>query len=133
MVALVHECVGSIAGKLALSPDGVRQIVAQAMTQLRASEEIVVRLHPADCQLLTAAAKALPVPGRAASYRADSQVVLGGCMIDYPQGTLDARLETQLRQFTDLLLQVRQSASSPQSAAVALQPAASGPQMEKPE
>ncbi|MEO6936644.1 MAG: FliH/SctL family protein [Collimonas sp.] len=112
MVALVHESVCRIAGKLALSQDGVRQHVLQAIRQLRASEQIVLRLHPADCRLLTESASASPFPGREVSYLADSQVSLGGCMIDYPEGTLDARLETQLRQFTDLLLAVRQSTSA---------------------
>ncbi|WP_211473814.1 FliH/SctL family protein [Collimonas humicola] len=123
MVALVHESVCRIAGKLALSPDGVRQIVSQALAQLRASEQIVIRLHPADCLLLTEASKALPLPGREVSYLPDSQVSLGGCLIDYAQGTLDARLETQLRQFTDLLMHVRQSAAMAEAAIVVPQPA----------
>ncbi|HWW08322.1 FliH/SctL family protein [Collimonas sp.] len=133
MVALVHESVCRIAGKLALSPGGVRQIVSQAMAQLRASEQIVIRLHPADCLLLTEASKASPLPGREVSYLPDNQVSLGGCLIDYPQGTLDARLETQLRQFTDLLLHVRQSAAAAEAAIVVPQPAAPDQQVGEPE
>jgi len=41
------------------------------------------------------------------SFEADKRVVLGGCFIDTREGTLDARLETQLAAFTQLLLTVR--------------------------
>jgi flagellar assembly protein FliH len=137
MVALVHESVCRIAGKLAISSDGVRQIVQQAMAQLSASEEIVVRLHPSDYQLLSESMKTSPLPGREPSCLADNQVSAGGCMIDHPQGTLDARLGTQLRQFTDLLLHVHQTASAVQAGPVApqqgKQSAVTGLQTERPE
>jgi flagellar assembly protein FliH len=109
MVALTHESVCSILGSTAVSPDGVRQVVQRAMAQLRSSGQVVIRLHPADYQVFADAASLLP--GRDVSCVSDGQVILGGCVIDYPQGTLDARLETQLRQFTDLLLRIRNSAS----------------------
>ncbi|AMO95581.1 flagellar assembly FliH family protein [Collimonas fungivorans] len=110
MVALAHESVCRILGGTVVSSEGVRQAVKQAMAQLRSSEQIVIRLHPGDYQLIADAAPLLP--GREVSCVSDNQVSLGGCLIDYPQGTLDARLETQLRQFTDLLLRIRQSASA---------------------
>ncbi|WP_175501064.1 FliH/SctL family protein [Collimonas sp. OK412] len=110
MVALTHASVCRIVGSAAVAPDGVRQIVQQAMEQLRSGGQVVIRLHPADYQLFADAASLLP--GREVSCVSDGQVALGGCLIDYPQGTLDARLETQLRQFTDLLLRVRNSAAA---------------------
>ena len=56
-----------------------------------------VHLAPADYQFLLATGTPLADP-RVVQVVADEQIAPGGCVIDMPHGSIDARLETQLAQ-----------------------------------
>ena len=70
----------------------------------RQPAQLRVRLHPHDLALLE--------EGRAGLdprlvLQADSGIDMGGCQIEGPDGTLDARLELQVQQLRATLLAVR--------------------------
>jgi flagellar assembly protein FliH len=79
---------------------------------MREREQLVVRLHPDDVALLKGDAD-----GGALRIDADPAVALGGCMIDGPAGSLDARFETQLEALGAVLKSVRAQRLAGQEAA----------------
>lgn len=122
MVALCFEAVCQISGATAASPDGVRQLVRQAAGRLRAQRVLVLQLHPQDVAMLKADPSASAWLQDDAwpdgvQLVADPQVQLGGAIVRGQQGSVDARLETQLGLLKDLLLQQRRAFA--QAAAVA--------------
>lgn len=72
-------------------------------------DQLVVRVHPQDVALLEQPiADGLLDGAPRMQLKGDAAIELGGCMIDGPRGTLDARLELQVQQLRAALLQVRQ-------------------------
>lgn len=89
---------------------GREQVAAQLkhlLAQARGNTGLTVRLHPDDAALLESGVDGRTGLGPDVAVRADREVVLGGCLIDGPQGRLDLRLETQLDQLRETLLAVR--------------------------
>jgi len=110
MVELVYACVCRIMGQLALTPAGVRTLLAQSLAQLHGATALGVRLHAQDLAALRAdpeAAQLLASLGGAVRWQPDNSVRLGGCVLDGASGSLDARLETQLQALRATLLAVR--------------------------
>jgi len=107
MVALVQETVLRVLGQAFASGDGARLALLQAMKEITSRQSISIRVHPDDFALLKNAPEGSGLEELGVSFEADKRVVLGGCFIDTREGTLDARLETQLAAFTQLLLTVR--------------------------
>lgn len=95
------------------NPAIVQQMVAAALAQVPSHEKLVIRLNPADRVVLeklrndSAGGHAL-LPADAV-LMADPEVRRGGCMIESNIGTLDARLETQLRLIEQALLTDRKA------------------------
>lgn len=110
MLALCFEAVCRMLGEAAAQPGLVRMQLAQAMSRLRSRRLVAVHLHPDDLVALQktqdAAASALP-GGEDVQWIASTEVALGGCILQSPEGGLDARFETQLHALRDLLLQSR--------------------------
>jgi len=78
----------------------ILDIVAQALEGARSENRIVVRVHPDDVAQLKSDSHALvDSVGRPMnlSIIADQDVGRGGCIVKTELGTIDARLETQLR------------------------------------
>ncbi len=68
-------------------------------------ERLVVRVSPRDHELLAAEGlKPKNGDAHAVELLADERVELGGCLIETGGGTLDGRLETQLKRLRDTLL-----------------------------
>lgn len=107
MVALVQEAVLRILGQGFASGEAARLVLDQAMKDMSSRLSISIRVHPDDFALLQNAPEDSGLKMQGVSWEADKRVLLGGCFIDTRDGTLDARLETQLTAFTQLLLQVR--------------------------
>lgn len=107
MVALVQEALLRILGQGFASGEAVRMVLDQAVQDMSSRLSISIRVHPDDFALLQNSAEDSQLKTLGVSWEADPRVVLGGCFIDTRDGTLDARLETQLAAFTQLLLQVR--------------------------
>jgi flagellar biosynthesis/type III secretory pathway protein FliH len=99
-IALAAKMAEKIVGRLvALAPETMAEIAAEALGACRPGPGTVrVRIHPDDLSAVEArrAALAARAPAAAIELVADETVGLHGCVIETPQGRVDARLETQL-------------------------------------
>jgi flagellar assembly protein FliH len=111
-VAVAFEAVCKVLGESAVTADGVRAQVRQAVASTKNKERVVVRLHPADLSALRdAGALNALVPGeKTVTWTADNSIELGGCVVETDGGGLDARLETQLERMRTTLLAARRQA-----------------------
>ncbi|WP_198156088.1 FliH/SctL family protein [Herbaspirillum autotrophicum] len=107
MVALTYEAVCHMLGEAFVSQAGASLAVRQALTQAAGRQSYSVRVHPDDFSLLQDDAALASLKGKGIGWEADQRVKLGGCLIDTPDGTLDARLEVQLQELASVLLKVR--------------------------
>jgi type III secretion protein L len=84
----------------------VTDIVAAALQNARQQEKLTVRVNPADLSLIEEERERFLPSGRAQfiDFVADPRVASGGCLIESEVGTIDARLETQLRVLKRALL-----------------------------
>jgi flagellar biosynthesis/type III secretory pathway protein FliH len=84
---------------VALSPETMADIAGEALAACRPGAGTVrVRVHPDDLPAVEARREALATraPAAALELVADETVGRSGCVIETPQGRVDARLETQL-------------------------------------
>lgn len=81
-------------------------IVSAALRHARQQESLTVRVNPADLPRVQAHRERLDPSGRARfiDLVADPRVGHGGCIIEGESGTVDARLDTQLRVLERALL-----------------------------
>ncbi|MET0622010.1 MAG: type III secretion system stator protein SctL [Pyrinomonadaceae bacterium] len=81
-------------------------IVSAALRHARQQESLTVRVNPADLPRVQAHRERLDPSGRARfiDLVADPRVGPGGCVIEGESGTVDARLDTQLRVLERALL-----------------------------
>ena len=105
LVALSHEIVCRILGAEAAQPARVRSMVTHLLAQHGQRPQLAVHLHPDDLAALMKEREGL----RATSWRwvGDSAVHLGGVVLHSPEGSLDARLETQVAALGDTLRRLR--------------------------
>lgn len=84
----------------------VNDIVAAALQNARQQEKLTVRVNPSDLSLIEEEREKFLPSGRAQfiDFVADPRVSSGGCLIESEVGTIDARLETQLRVLKRALL-----------------------------
>ncbi|MEP6901918.1 MAG: FliH/SctL family protein [Actinomycetota bacterium] len=82
------------------------EIVLNALRHARQQEMLTVRVNTADLSLLNEMRDKINSFGRAQfiDFVADQAVTFGGCIIESSSGTIDARLETQLRILENALL-----------------------------
>lgn len=119
MLALCFEVVCRVLGESAARPEMLRAQLNRAMDSLRHRRLVAVHLHPDDLAALERdhGLAANRPGGKEIQWIADAQVALGGCILQSPEGGLDARLETQLDALRDLLQQTRAAARASLSAA----------------
>ncbi|CAN5695423.1 N/A [soil metagenome] len=84
----------------------VADIVANALQNARQQEKLTVRVNPSDLPIVEKEIENLTRTGRVRfiDFIADPRVSEGGCLIESEVGTIDARLETQLRVLERALL-----------------------------
>ncbi len=84
----------------------VADVVATALQNARQQEKLTVRVNPADLPVVEKEVENLTRTGRVRfmDFVADPRVSEGGCLIESEVGTIDARLETQLRVLERALL-----------------------------
>lgn len=84
----------------------VTDIVAAALQNARQQEKLTVRVNPSDLGLIEEEREKFLPSARAhfIDFVADPRVSSGGCLIESEVGTIDARLETQLRVLERALL-----------------------------
>ena len=99
-VAVAARMAEKIVGRaVALAPEIMAEIAGEALAACRpGSGAVRVRVHPDDLPAVEArrAALAARAPAAALELVADDAVGRHGCVIETPQGRVDARLETQL-------------------------------------
>lgn len=102
MVDIVFTAVCRILGEQGATRAAIQDVVRAAIAATREREQLVVRLHPDDAALLKGDAD-----DGGLRVSADPAVALGGCIVDGPGGSLDARFETQLEALGAALKGVR--------------------------
>ncbi len=112
MVDIVFTAVCRILGEQGATRAAIQDAVRAAIAATREREQLVVRLHPDDAALLKGDAD-----DGALRISADPAVALGGCIVDGPGGSLDARFETQLEALGAALKRVRAQRLAGQEAA----------------
>ena len=108
MVEIAFAAACKVLGQAAFAEDGVRAMVREAMREARSKEGLVLRISPRDYELFYAdPARVRPIIDDAKVEVVADERVSGGCLIETGGGTLDARLEVQLRQLLDTLTRAR--------------------------
>jgi flagellar biosynthesis/type III secretory pathway protein FliH len=99
-VEIVAEALTKIAGPLLSTREAVTGAVVEILRRVREGRELTIRVCHADLPLLQQeeATLARALPGRKFTLVADSRVDLGGCIVESRLGSLDGRLEVQLRE-----------------------------------
>ncbi len=98
------ELVISIAGKVLArefdeNPFAVLPIVKAALAKVKDQDEFTIRVHPEDFEVLLEAKQELQLMvGReqGVNISVDRTLQKGGCVVDTPYGSVDARLDTQM-------------------------------------
>ena len=98
------ELVISIAGKVLArefeeNPFAVLPIVKAALAKVKDQDEFTIRVHPEDFEVLLQAKRELEMMvGReqGVNITVDRTLGKGGCVVDTPYGSVDARLDTQM-------------------------------------
>jgi type III secretion protein L len=100
IAALAIDVARKVLGReLALDPGAVADLAAQAIAAARDRREVVLRVNPADAEVIRAAEGRLAAvltraPGL--QVREDAAVERGGAIVETEAGRVDARVETQL-------------------------------------
>jgi len=99
-LAVAAKMAEKIVGRaVALAPETMAEIAGEALAACRpGAGSVRVRVHPDDLPAVEARRAALAgrAPAAALELVADDAVGRHGCVIETPQGRVDARLETQL-------------------------------------
>ena len=80
-------------------PKTIADIVANALRNIRQQQRLTVRIHPLDLPKIEEFKSTFAQAGRMTflDFEPDPKVNSGGCIIESEVGTVDARLETQLK------------------------------------
>jgi flagellar biosynthesis/type III secretory pathway protein FliH len=94
---VVFVAVCRILGEAFVDKQVVVRAVKEALAEAGSTGAVSIEVHPRDAGTLTEASSALPLETQCTvKIVANDEVRLGGCRLQTPQGTLDARLEVQL-------------------------------------
>lgn len=100
--AVVFEAVCKILGDRLVSAEGTRAVVAKVLSRVAHEEVVSVRVAPGDlAKLAERTEQDLRLPEF--PFEADTNVELGGCLVQLKGGHLDGRIETQFRAFAQSL------------------------------
>jgi flagellar assembly protein FliH len=104
-VEIVAEALTKIAGPLLASEAAVTGMVREVLARVKEGREIVVRVAREDLPALRKCENELAgaLSGRKLELLADSRIELGGCIVETKLGSLDGRLEVQLRELYETL------------------------------
>ncbi|HEX8250057.1 MAG TPA: type III secretion system stator protein SctL [Pyrinomonadaceae bacterium] len=102
-VRLAEKIIGR---EIKIDKKTLTEMVAAALQNARQQEKLTVRVNPSDLSLIEEEREKFLPSGRARfiDFVADPRVASGGCLIESEVGTIDARLETQLRVLERALL-----------------------------
>ena len=90
---------------LTTHPEAVIDLVRSALEWSVGADQLSVRLHPADAELVTSAAASLQTEACATiEFVADESLTRGDCVVETPNGQIDARREVLTQRIVDELL-----------------------------
>jgi flagellar biosynthesis/type III secretory pathway protein FliH len=97
---IVAEAFAKIGGRALSTREAALGAVMEVLGRVKEGRDLVVRVSPTDLPLLQPEEKRLraAVPGRALTMVADARIELGGCIVESSLGTLDGRMDVQLRE-----------------------------------
>lgn len=109
-VEVVFEAIVRILGPQLADRHGAVAAVREAIRHCKDRTKLVARVAPADYQLISDQRGELTeaANGGVVEIVADDIVELGGCVLETPAGSLDARLEIQLQRLREALVSARQ-------------------------
>lgn len=98
-----------ISNELTVNPDSIIEIVKRAIQKVTDREEVTVRVNPEN--LDTAIGARDEIAGSVQGIRkfkvlADNGVAPGGCVIETPNGNVDARIDSQLGEIEQAIMDV---------------------------
>ncbi|WP_161798963.1 FliH/SctL family protein [Caenimonas sp. SL110] len=105
IVLIVHEAICKVLGSEAVKPQVILAMVKQLIAQHGLREALFVHLHPDDAQAMRIAHGSSSLDDW--QYVPDASVGLGGVILRSANGSVDARLETQIQSLGDALVAVR--------------------------
>ncbi|MFZ6768548.1 FliH/SctL family protein [Undibacterium sp. Di26W] len=115
-IAIVFESVCQILGSSAMSLDGVQGMVREVARRVSVKEKLTIRINPLDFDTLQqggALDRILPSQtSDAVTWMPDSNIALGGVILETAVGDFDARLDTQVENLRTTLLNARRSLAS---------------------
>lgn len=112
---IVAAALTRIAGPLLTSPVASLGAVLEVLKRLTEEREIVVRVSAVDLPMLRESEEriAAALAGRKYSLVADTRVEAGGAIVESSLGSLDGRLEVQLRGLCDTVLAAKAAHRGP--------------------
>jgi flagellar assembly protein FliH len=106
-VEIAFEAVTKVLGQQLRQADGVLALVREVAGRARDQSLLTVRLGPRDYELVQLHREALAQSLNDVRLElvSDSRIAFGGCLVESDSGTLDGRLETQLRRLKDAMIE----------------------------
>ena len=104
-VEVIVEALAKIGGPLLSSEQAAIGAVKQVLARVKEARELTIRVAREDLELVNRRQQELSdaLGGRKFEVVADARVELGGCLVETKLGSLDGRLEVQLRELYETL------------------------------
>lgn len=109
LVDIIFAAICKIMGDHWIAQEGVLAVVKQVMTQINQQHGLKIYVAPADYIFLSEHQSRIIPPDCLSSVTLvqDEKIELGGCRVESMAGSLDGRLEYQMLQLKNLLLNTR--------------------------
>lgn len=104
-VDVVAEVLAKIAGPTLASREAILGTVLTVLSRVKEDRDVAIRVHAHDLPVLQQEEKTLAraLGARKFTLVADARVTAGGCIVETSSGSLDGRLEVQLREMCETL------------------------------
>lgn len=102
---VVAEVLAKIAGSVLASREGIVGTVTTVLGRIKEDRAATIRVHADDLPILQQHEERLSqlLGSRKLTLLADARVTVGGCIVETSLGSLDGRLEVQLREMCETL------------------------------
>lgn len=108
---LVFESIAKILGRELEKPEVITQIVKEVISKARETSCITLHVSRKDYDIIQENKQELEslVQGAKIDIVPDGRVMLGGCLLESPDGSLDGRLEMQIQRLKEVILNTKSS------------------------
>ncbi|THB75552.1 MAG: hypothetical protein D6B28_00190 [Gammaproteobacteria bacterium] len=108
---LVFESLGKILGSELQKTEIVTQAVKEIVSKARDSSKIILHVSKKDYEVILDNKEELEALTQGSNIEIvpDGRVMLGGCLLDSADGSLDGRIEMQIQRLKEIFLNVRNS------------------------